>query len=95
MLFNKITNYLLTGRVNIIVGLIFNRITKTIMLMSQCTAKLFHHLLDYCTTYPIVELRYHKNDMILHIPSNNSYLVALYTKNRISDYFFPSSNTTK
>ena len=41
ILFNNITSYLLSGKVNIIVGSIFNGITKTIMLMSQCQI-IFH-----------------------------------------------------
>ena len=62
---------------------------------AQHTAKLCQHLLDYCATYPNVGLRYHKNDMVLHIHSDALYLIAPYTKSRISGYFFLSSNTRK
>ena len=62
---------------------------------TQHTAKLCHHLLDYCATYPNVGLRYHKNDMVLHIHSDASYLIASYAKSRISGSFSVSSNPTK
>ena len=62
---------------------------------TQHTAKLCHQLLDNCATYPNVGIRYRKNDMILHIHSDTSYLVGPYTKSRISSYFFLSSNPTK
>ena len=62
---------------------------------TQHTAKLCLHLLDYCVTYPNVGLRYHKNDKVLHIHYDASYIIAPYAKSRISGYFFLSSNTTK
>ena len=62
---------------------------------TQHTAKLCHHLLNYCETYPNEGLRYHKNDMVVHIHSDASYLVAPYTKSRISGYFSLSSNSKK
>ena len=62
---------------------------------TQHTAKLCYQLPDYCATYPNVGLKYHKNNMILHIHSDASYLVAPYTKSRISWYFFLSSDPTK
>ena len=60
----------------------------------QHTANLYNHLLDYCATYPNVGLRFDKNDMILNIHSDASYLVAPYAKSRINGYFFLSSNPT-
>ena len=39
---------------------------------TQHTTKLCHQLLDYCAKYPNVGLRYHKNDVILHIYSDAS-----------------------
>ena len=62
---------------------------------TQYIAKLCHQLLDYSATYPNVGLRYHKNDMILHIHSDASYLIAPYAKRRINRYIFLSSNASK
>ena len=61
----------------------------------QHTAKLCQELLDYCTTYPNVGLRYHINDMVFHIYSDALYLVTPYAKTRIGGYFFLLSNYTK
>ena len=65
-----------------------NTIAKSQSNPTQHTAKLCQQLLDYCATYPNVGLGYHKNDMVLHIHSNASYLVAPYAKSSISGYFF-------
>ena len=55
---------------------------------TQHTAKLRYHLLNCCATYHNVGLRYHKDDTVLHIHSDTSYLIAPYTKSRIIGYFF-------
>ena len=63
---------------------------------TQHTANLCNHLLDHYTTYSNVGLRYHKNDMILNIHSDVSYLVAPYAKSRMNGYCFllPSPTIT-
>ena len=60
----------------------------------QHITKLCNDLLDYCATYPNVGHRYRKSDMILHIPSDDSYLVVQYDKSRITGFFQLTSNTS-
>eukprot|EP00957_Ditylum_brightwellii_P020181 1522065-Ditylum_brightwellii.AAC.1 len=51
------------------------------------TAKAVVMILNYCTTYPDAALRYHKNDMVLHVHSDASYLSEPEARNRAGGHF--------
>ena len=44
-------------------------------------------LLDYANTYPHCFIRYHANDMVLHIDSDAAYLVAPKARSRIAGFY--------
>ena len=46
-----------------------------------------HHLMDYVDTFPHAFLRFHANDMVLHIDSDAAYLVQPNAKSRIAGFF--------
>ena len=55
------------------------------------TAKKVDWLFDYCATYPLVKMRFHASDMILHVESDAAYLIALGAKSRIAGYYYLSN----
>ena len=61
---------------------------------TKYTQQLCNNLLDYCTIYPNTGLRNHKSDMILHIDSDVSFLIARETKCRGAGYSQLSSNAS-
>ena len=48
-------------------------------------------VLDYCATYPSIVLRFHANNMTLHVDSNTAYLVGSKARSRIAEYCYLSS----
>ena len=62
-------------------------ISQTQAKSTVTTKKLCYHLLDYCATHPNYCLRYHVSNMILHVDSDASFLVAPEAKSRITGYF--------
>ena len=54
-------------------------------------------LMDYLHTHPDAYIRYHANDMVLHVDSDAAYLVAPHARSRIAGYFYLSEhpNITK
>ena len=45
-------------------------------------------LLDYCATYPSVNMRFHASNMIPHVDSDAAYLIAPGAKSRIVGYYY-------
>ena len=41
-------------------------------------------LMDYCAMYPSITMRFHVSDMILHVDTRATYLIAPGTKNCIA-----------
>ena len=54
---------------------------------TEATKQKCQQLLDYANTYPNIFIRYHANDMILHIDSDAAYLVAPKAKSRIAGFY--------
>ena len=55
------------------------------------TAKEVDWLFDYVATYPLVKIRFHASDMILHVESDAAYLIAPGAKSRIAGYYYLSN----
>jgi hypothetical protein len=47
-----------------------------------------NQLLEYLATHPSGTIRYHASDMILHIPSDASYLSVSNARSRLGGLFF-------
>ena len=52
-----------------------------------------NHLLNYMATHPDAKVHFYKSDMVLHIHSDDSYLSAPRSLNRVGGYFYLSSAT--
>ena len=51
-------------------------------------------MLDYLDTHPSAKVRYKKSDMVLHVDSDATYLVAPGSKSRLAGYYYLSSEYT-
>ena len=56
------------------------------------TLQKIKQLLNYVATYPNTVLRFHANDMTLHVDSDAAYLVLPNAKSRIAGYFYLSTH---
>jgi hypothetical protein len=61
---------------------------------TEVTADKVIKLLNYCNTHPETKIRYRASDMILHIPSDASYLSEHEAKSRAGGFCY-KGNTTK
>ena len=59
---------------------------------TTATKKKCQQLLDYANTYPNVFIRYHANDMVLHVDSDAAYLVAPKARSRIAGFYHLSNH---
>lgn len=64
-----------------------NTIAQSQAKPTATTKAAINTLLDYCTTYPRVKLRFHASDMVLNIDSDAAYLVAPGATSRLEGYF--------
>jgi hypothetical protein len=57
---------------------------------TAATMKGLVHLLNYCSTHPDAQIRFHKSDMVLWVESDASYLSVSKARSRAGGYFFLS-----
>ena len=66
----------------------FNEISTYQYSPTQDTMDKFNQVLDYTSTRPNSNIRYHSSDMILMIDTDSAYLVLLEACSRISGYYY-------
>ena len=54
-----------------------------------------NRLLNYIATFPNVFIRFHASDMVIHIDSDATYLIAPEARSRIAGYFYLNSTNNK
>jgi hypothetical protein len=59
---------------------------------TSATADDMHQLLDYCTTHPDAEVRFHSSDMVLQVSSDASYLSEPEARSRTGVHFYLGNN---
>jgi hypothetical protein len=59
---------------------------------TAATAEAINQFLEYCTTHPDAEVRYHPSDMVLQVSSNAYYLSEPEVRSRTGGHFYLGNN---